>query len=132
MATAPATCPSCGAIVPPKIALSRTGRRIFDAVKAHPGILAENLRDIVWADDPSGGPESRHAIYAHVFILQWRSSPTRRRPCSPRRRHRSCTRCSPAPAIAQLLVWAMFIQHVTTTRKLMQTTETREEVAGTQ
>jgi hypothetical protein len=29
-------------------------------------------------------------------------------------------------------VWAMFIQHVTTTRKLMQTTETREEVAGTQ
>jgi hypothetical protein len=72
MATAPATCPSCGAIVPPKIALSRTGRRIFDAVKAHPGILAENLRDIVWADDPSGGPESRHAIYAHVFILNKR------------------------------------------------------------
>jgi len=43
--------------------------RIFDAVKRRPGISAEELRCIVWADDPAGGPEDRKCLHVHVSQL---------------------------------------------------------------
>ena len=44
-------------------------RRIFDAVAKSPGISAERLREIVWADDPNGGPEDRKCLHVHVHQL---------------------------------------------------------------
>jgi hypothetical protein len=40
----------------PGLTLPRMLRRIYEAVKRHPGITPARLRDIVWADDPDGGP----------------------------------------------------------------------------
>src|SRR5262249_34346381 len=57
-------CPHCGQIlVPDGLALPPVKRRILDAVKRRPGITAEDLRALVWADDPNGGPENRKAIH---------------------------------------------------------------------
>jgi hypothetical protein len=71
------TCSCCGQPVVPveELHLSPIQRRIFDAVRRRPGISAENLRDVVWADDPNGGPECRHCIYVHVFQLNQRLAP---------------------------------------------------------
>jgi hypothetical protein len=44
-------------------------QRIFEAVKRRPGISAEELRVIVWADDPNGGPEDRKVLHVHVNQL---------------------------------------------------------------
>jgi hypothetical protein len=63
-------CPMCGAPrVPEGIALPKTKRRILDAVQRHPGISAEELRTIVWADDVNGGPEDRKVLHVHVNQL---------------------------------------------------------------
>jgi hypothetical protein len=50
-------------------------RRILDAVRHHPGIDAERLRGVIWADDPNGGPECRHALYVHINQLNKRIAP---------------------------------------------------------
>jgi hypothetical protein len=44
-------------------------QRIFETVQRRPGITAADLRDVVWADDPNGGPECRHTIFVHVSQL---------------------------------------------------------------
>jgi DNA-binding SARP family transcriptional activator len=44
-------------------------RRIYDIVNRHHGISAERLRELVWIDDPSGGPEDRKTIHIHVHQL---------------------------------------------------------------
>jgi hypothetical protein len=63
-------CPHCGApIIPAGLRLPPTKARIFEAVRHRPGIAAEDLRAIVWAHDPNGGPECRHTIYAHIAQL---------------------------------------------------------------
>jgi hypothetical protein len=65
-------CESCGQPVlvrselPP---LPPIKQRIFDAVKRRPGISAEELRGVVWADDLNGGPEDRKVLHVHVSQL---------------------------------------------------------------
>jgi hypothetical protein len=44
-------------------------QRILDAVRQQPGIGAEDLRAIVWADDPAGGPEDRKVLHVHIHQL---------------------------------------------------------------
>ena len=71
-------CESCGQPVlmrselPP---LTPIQQRILDAVKRCPGISAEQLRCLVWQDDPNGGPECRHTIFVHVSHLNNRLAP---------------------------------------------------------
>ena len=76
MAPAAPICARCGQpVIPAGLALPPTKRRILDAVQQSPGINAEQLRDLVWQDDPNGGPECRHALYAHVNQLNRRLAP---------------------------------------------------------
>jgi hypothetical protein len=64
------TCAACGqAIVPDRLRLPPIKQRILDAVQRRPGIGAEELRALVWADDPDGGPEDRKVIHVHVHQL---------------------------------------------------------------
>jgi hypothetical protein len=66
----PDICSACGQpIVPPVPDLPPTKLRIFDTVKRCPGITAEELRCVVWADDPNGGPEDRKVLHVHVSQL---------------------------------------------------------------
>jgi hypothetical protein len=64
-------CPTCGQPLPPEeeLKLPKIKRRIYDAVKRRPGIGAEELRCVVWADDPNGGPEDRKVLHVHVSQL---------------------------------------------------------------
>jgi len=63
-------CPTCGApIVSAELTLPPIKKCILDAVRRRPGITAEQLRGIVWARDPNGGPECRHALYVHIYSL---------------------------------------------------------------
>jgi hypothetical protein len=69
-------CPHCGQVLVPKgLLLPPVKRRILDAVQRRPGITAEDLRTVVWADDPNGGPENRKAIHVHVHQLNKRLAP---------------------------------------------------------
>jgi hypothetical protein len=71
-----AICPRCGQpILPEGLSLPPIKRRILDAVQRHPGISAEDLREIVWRADPNGGPEDRKALHVHVFQLNQRLAP---------------------------------------------------------
>ena len=61
-------CEACGQpiIVPAELPpLTPIQHWIFDLVRLRPGLTAERL---VWAD-PSGGPESRNAIFVHIAGL---------------------------------------------------------------
>jgi hypothetical protein len=65
-------CESCGqpVLVQPELPpLPPTKQRILDAVRRRPGISAEELRCVVWADDPNGGPEDRKCLHVHVAQL---------------------------------------------------------------
>jgi hypothetical protein len=63
-------CPTCGQpCVPNELELTPTQRRILGAVQRHPGISSEELRGLVWADDPNGGPENPKTIHVHVHLL---------------------------------------------------------------
>jgi hypothetical protein len=63
-------CPTCGQ---PKLTgdliLPPVKRRILEIVRQRPGIDAETLRTLVWADDPAGGPEDRKCLHVHVHQL---------------------------------------------------------------
>jgi hypothetical protein len=66
----PAICPTCNQPIPPvKLRLPPTKMRILEIVRSHPDITAAELRDLVWAHDPAGGPECRHTIFVHVAQL---------------------------------------------------------------
>lgn len=67
--TTPARCACCGQPTIPPVILPPTKRRILDVVRRRPGIDSENLRALVWADDPDGGPESWQCLYVHVHQL---------------------------------------------------------------
>ena len=70
------TCPTCGQVIGPEVPhLPPTKQRIYEIIRKHPGISAEQLRDAVWWDRPDGGPESRHALYVHVAQLNARLKP---------------------------------------------------------
>jgi hypothetical protein len=38
-------------------------------VRRRPGVSADTLREIVWADDPNGGPEDRKVLHVHIHQL---------------------------------------------------------------
>lgn len=64
------TCPRCHQpIAPARLQLSPIKRRIFEAVVKHPDIPAEELRALVWCNDPNGGPEDRKVLHVHVHQL---------------------------------------------------------------
>jgi hypothetical protein len=70
MTSEPNICPTCGSpIVPEGLQLPPTKARILEAVRRRPDISAEELRGIVWADDPNGGPEDRKVLHVHVSQL---------------------------------------------------------------
>ena len=74
----PIICEACGQPVlvrselPP---LTPIQQAIFDIVRKHPGVSAEQLRGLVWQHDPNGGPECRHTIFVHVSLLNKRLAP---------------------------------------------------------
>jgi len=49
--------------------------KIFDAVRKRPGISAEELRCIAWANDPAGGPEDRKVLHVHVSQMNKQLAP---------------------------------------------------------
>jgi hypothetical protein len=66
----PDICSSCGQVIPPKrLHLPPIKQRIYEIVSSHPNISAEELRGLVWADDPNGGPEDRKVLHVHVSQL---------------------------------------------------------------
>jgi hypothetical protein len=66
----PDICSYCGQVIPPKgLRLPRIKQAIFEAVQRRPDISADQLREIVWADDPNGGPEDRKCLHVHVSQL---------------------------------------------------------------
>jgi hypothetical protein len=72
----PEICSHCGQpIAPTWLRLPRIKRIILEAVKRRPGISAEELRSIVWADDPNGGPEDRKVLHVHVNQLNYLLAP---------------------------------------------------------
>ena len=64
----PKTCPCCGQIIPPDLALSRIQQRLYDALRRGPR-TADELRAVAWFDDPDGGPAHWKTIYGHVYLL---------------------------------------------------------------
>jgi DNA-binding response OmpR family regulator len=71
------------------VALTKTERRIYRALQERPR-SADELREIVWAHDPNGGPECRHTIYVHIRNLNRRliASDEIVRPCEDERRYK--------------------------------------------
>jgi hypothetical protein len=66
----PDICSRCGQPIPPTgLRLPPIKQRIYDAVQRHPDITAEELRCLVWAEDPTGGPEDRKVLHVHVSQL---------------------------------------------------------------
>jgi hypothetical protein len=66
----PDICPCCRQVIAPTgLHLPPIKQRIYDVVRQRPGISAVTLRDLVWADDPNGGPECRHTIFVHIAQL---------------------------------------------------------------
>jgi hypothetical protein len=71
-----AICPYCGSpTVPAGLVLPRIKQLILSIVQKRPGIDAEALRAVVWADDPAGGPEDRKVLHVHVHQLNRRLAP---------------------------------------------------------
>ena len=68
-------CSCCGQLIVPEVVLPPVKQRIFETVSRRPGIDAENLRALVWADDPGGGPEDRKVLHVHVHQLNQRLTP---------------------------------------------------------
>jgi hypothetical protein len=63
-------CPSCGQVVlPERLRLPPIKQRILSAVQRRPGLSAEELRTIVWAHDPNGGPENPKCLHVHINQL---------------------------------------------------------------
>ena len=63
-------CPTCGQPnLSGELLLPPIKARIFELVRQRPGIDAETLRTLVWANDPAGGPEDRKVLHVHVHQL---------------------------------------------------------------
>jgi len=66
----PEICPTCHQVIAPEgLHLPPIKRIIFETVQRRPDISAEELRGVVWADDPNGGPEDRKVLHVHVCQL---------------------------------------------------------------
>jgi len=70
-----ADCPCCGQPIPPDIHLSPIQRRIYELVKRFPGISRTDLTSRVYADDPTGGPDSDNVISVHAYQINRRLKP---------------------------------------------------------
>jgi hypothetical protein len=71
-----AICPCCGQpIVPEGLSLPPIKQKILETVQRCPGISAGELRGVVWAADPNGGPEDRKVLHVHVYQLNQRLAP---------------------------------------------------------
>jgi hypothetical protein len=83
-------CSTCGqVIVPAGLQLPPIKKRILEMVQRRPRIPAAALRELVWADDPNGGPENFKTIHVHIFQLNKLLAPfglAVRAPQGPRRR----------------------------------------------
>ena len=63
-------CSQCGQLViNSSPVLPRIKQRIFDVIRHRPGISAEALRNLVWADDIDGGPETLSCLHVHVHQM---------------------------------------------------------------
>jgi hypothetical protein len=63
-------CPTCGQpVVPGDLVLLPVKALVLDIVRRHPGVSAEELRGLVWANDPNGGPKNRKTIHVHILQL---------------------------------------------------------------
>ena len=72
-----AICPCCGQpIVPEGLSLPPIKQKILETVQRCPGISAGELRGVVWAADPNGGPEDRKVLHVHVYQLNQRLAPS--------------------------------------------------------
>lgn len=75
-------CPTCGQTLPLKnrpegVYLSRLQGQIWDTVQkagVH-GILSDRLYDLLYQNDPNGGPDSRHCLSVHVWHLNCKIRP---------------------------------------------------------
>jgi hypothetical protein len=73
MSQKPTICPCCGQpVAPTGLVLPRVKARIFDLIRRRPGISADALAALVWAEDANGGCD-RKTIHAHIWQLnhQW-------------------------------------------------------------
>lgn len=66
------TCPCCGAGIADTSVLTRIQQRIYDTIFRHPGLLARELMEFIYADDPDGGPLSSKIISVHVVGINRR------------------------------------------------------------
>lgn len=70
MAPAVKRCACCGQIIPPADHPFRNAevkRRIYDAISKHPeGLNRRQVIEMVYGDDPNGGPEEMNVISVHV------------------------------------------------------------------
>jgi hypothetical protein len=67
------TCPKCGQpLVPSDLILPPIKTRILELVRQRPGIDAETLRTLVWANDPAGGPETLSNLHVHIHQINVR------------------------------------------------------------
>lgn len=62
-------CPCCKRPFPPSIAVQgRIRQRLVDLVAGRPdGITSSELMDLLYADDPNGGPENPVVVRSHVY-----------------------------------------------------------------
>jgi len=69
-------CSHCGQPIPPTgLHLPPIKQRIYDAVQRCPDISAEELRCVVWADDPNGGPEDRKVLHVNIAQMNFQLRP---------------------------------------------------------
>lgn len=79
MAPALKRCACCGQIIPPADHPFRNAevkRKIYDAISKHPeGLNRKTIVDLVYGDDPDGGPENMNVISVHVKKMNPRLAP---------------------------------------------------------
>jgi hypothetical protein len=65
MTRRPQICPHCRRPFPPQLLVAGSVRqRLVNAIANRPdGITIAELMDVVYADDPSGGPETPNSLY---------------------------------------------------------------------
>lgn len=76
-------CPTCGQTLPPAselngVVLSKTRKRIYELVRraGKYGIISDDLFDLVYQDDPNGGPENgKHVVSQHIYYMNRQLAP---------------------------------------------------------
>lgn len=67
-------CPHCGRPMVPAAGPfddHPVKRRIYDCLRRHPhGVSRDGIIEYVWANDPSGGPESYNTVAVHVCAMR--------------------------------------------------------------